>query len=169
LTGYCLAISIYLMFTKKFTLFMAFAMLMAYNLAAHISIVCFGSAWKYQANGSIQATAWQATAFDNGSWKSGAAILGYGPIDCNNSKVLRFGLDPNNTWVTAFFRKTISLRSAYPALMAKNKKNGAPVHSWSAGEVPGNAGAITGACRDMGEDHITIKVGTALLKRIRYA
>jgi len=42
------------------------------------TLVSTGSVWKYLDDGSDQGTAWKEVLFDDSSWKSGPAILGYG-------------------------------------------------------------------------------------------
>ena len=43
-----------------------------------IGLVPFGAVWKYLDDGSDQSNAWIAVSFDDSSWASGAAELGYG-------------------------------------------------------------------------------------------
>lgn len=45
------------------------------------SLVHVGSTWRYLSNGSDQGTAWRAPAFNDSSWSSGDAQLGYGDAD----------------------------------------------------------------------------------------
>ncbi|MGV3502252.1 MAG: T9SS type A sorting domain-containing protein [Adhaeribacter sp.] len=81
-----------------------------------VTLIPFGSTWKYLDNGSDQGTAWQAPAFDDAAWKAGPAILGYGNPPYNHrgeATKLSFGPDPNNTYITAYFRKTLNLTTAY--------------------------------------------------------
>jgi secreted PhoX family phosphatase len=81
-----------------------------------VTLVRTGSTWRYLDNGTNQGTAWRALSFDDGSWKSGAAPLGYGdPV----TTVVSFGGSSNNKYITTYFRQrfnaprtlgTISLR-----------------------------------------------------------
>src|SRR6478736_864331 len=48
---------------------------------ANGALVNFNSAWKYLDNGSNQGTAWRATSFNDGTWKTGNAKFGYGIND----------------------------------------------------------------------------------------
>ena len=68
------------------------------------NLVAAGSVWKYLDDGSNQATAWQAPAFDDSSWKSGPAQLGYG--DGDEQTVVGFGADANNKFITTYFRQS---------------------------------------------------------------
>jgi hypothetical protein len=46
--------------------------------AADTTLVPTGSVWKYLDNGSDQGTAWRAASFNDSTWRSGPAQLGYG-------------------------------------------------------------------------------------------
>jgi hypothetical protein len=61
-----------------------------------------GSNWRYLDNGSNQGTAWRAAAFDDSGWQSGPGQLGYG--DGDEATVIDGGPDPNNHYVTSYFR-----------------------------------------------------------------
>ena len=62
-----------------------------------------GSVWKYLDDGSNLGTTWRAPGFDDSSWSSGPAQLGYG--DGDEATVVGFGPDPNNRFITTFFRR----------------------------------------------------------------
>ncbi|RYY08976.1 MAG: DUF839 domain-containing protein, partial [Cytophagaceae bacterium] len=68
-----------------------------------------GSTWKYLDNGSNQGTAWQAAAFNDASWASGAAELGYG--DGDEATVVGYGPNAASKYVTTYFRKSFSVSS----------------------------------------------------------
>jgi chitodextrinase len=72
-----------------------------------LTLVPLGATWRYLANGSNQGTAWRATTFDDGAWPSGPAQLGYG--DGDEATVVPFGPDPNNKYMTTYFRRQISI------------------------------------------------------------
>ena len=78
-----------------------------------------GSVWKYLDNGTNQGTAWRASAFDDSSWKSGAAELGYG--DGDEKTVVGFGPDPANKYITTYFRRafTVADRSSFTKLIVR--------------------------------------------------
>lgn len=65
-----------------------------------------GSVWKYLDDGSNQGTAWRAPAFDDRSWASGPAELGYG--DGDEATIVASGPD-NAKFPTTYFRKTIEI------------------------------------------------------------
>jgi hypothetical protein len=71
------------------------------------TLVPSGSTWKYLANGSNQGTAWRAATFDDSAWLSGPAQFGYG--DGDEATVVSYGPDPDNKYVTTYFRKTFNV------------------------------------------------------------
>jgi hypothetical protein len=68
------------------------------------AIVPTGSVWKYLDDGSDQGTAWRARTFDDTGWASGPAPLGYGDPDL--ATVVSYGPDPNNKYITTYFRRS---------------------------------------------------------------
>ncbi len=73
------------------------------------SLVPFGAAWKYLDNGTDQGTAWRAPVFNDATWASGPAQLGYGDGDENT--VVSSGPNPGNKNITTYFRHTFSVAS----------------------------------------------------------
>jgi Calcineurin-like phosphoesterase len=76
----------------------------------------YSSIWKYLDNGTDQGTAWQTSGFDDALWASGPAELGYG--DGDEATVVSFGPDPNNKYITTYFRRTFNITnlSSYQSL-----------------------------------------------------
>jgi RHS repeat-associated protein len=72
-----------------------------------IGLVPLGGVWKYLDNGSDQGTAWRGSGFDDSSWPSGTAQLGYG--DGDETTVVSYGSDYNNKYITTYFRRTITV------------------------------------------------------------
>ncbi|MFC2116731.1 metallophosphoesterase [Bacteroidota bacterium] len=71
------------------------------------SVFTKGSVWKYLDDGSDQGTAWKEVGFNDSTWKSGPAILGYGTIGAGAiSTFLSYGGDENNKYPTTYFRST---------------------------------------------------------------
>ncbi len=68
------------------------------------------STWKYEATGTDLGTAWKDTAYADGGWPSDPAILGYGETYIDTA--IPFGPDPNNKYVTSYFRTTFTLADA---------------------------------------------------------
>ena len=77
-------------------------------------LVPTGSSWKYLDNGSNQGTAWRAAVFNDGSWASGLAQLGYG--DGDEATVVSYGPNASAKYVTTYFRRSFSV--ANPASFA---------------------------------------------------
>ncbi len=71
------------------------------------TLIYQGSDWAYLDNGSDQGTAWQAVDFDDSSWSTGPAPLGYG--DGDEATVISYGPDGNNKYPTAYFRQSFEL------------------------------------------------------------
>jgi predicted MPP superfamily phosphohydrolase len=69
-------------------------------------IILADDTWKYLDDGSNQGTAWQGTGYDDSSWVSGAAELGYGDTQ---TTTVGHGGDANNKYVTTYFRKTVTV------------------------------------------------------------
>jgi len=82
--------------------------------AANTTLMSKGSTWKYVDNGTNQGTAWRASAFSDSTWASGAAQLGYG--DGDEATIVNYGPDPNNKYVTTYFRRSINVPN--PSLYA---------------------------------------------------
>lgn len=67
------------------------------------------STWKYLDDGSEQGVAWRAPAFNDATWKSGPAELGYG--DTDEATVVNFGPDSNDKFITTYFRTTFEAKN----------------------------------------------------------
>jgi hypothetical protein len=80
--------------------------------AADTILVPTAATWKYLDNGSDQGTAWRAASFNDSTWSSGPAQLGYG--DGDEATTLSFGPDANNKFITTYFRRAFSV--ANPSL-----------------------------------------------------
>ncbi|HEU4836449.1 MAG TPA: metallophosphoesterase [Pyrinomonadaceae bacterium] len=78
--------------------------------AADTIIVPAGAVWKYLDTGSDQGTAWRASGFNDSTWPSGAAQLGYG--DGDEATTVGFGPDSNNKFITTYFRRAFSVTDA---------------------------------------------------------
>jgi hypothetical protein len=74
-------------------------------------LVSTGAVWRYLDNGSDQGTAWRLPHFDAQSWASGSAELGYGDDTEGRPEatVVGFGPDPNNKYITTYFRRAFVL------------------------------------------------------------
>ncbi len=63
--------------------------------------------WKYDTTLTDLGTSWKEPDFDDSNWPEGNGKLGYG--DANNATVLSFGDDPDNKFITYYFRKTFTV------------------------------------------------------------
>ncbi|MBL8694735.1 MAG: metallophosphoesterase [Planctomycetes bacterium] len=74
------------------------------------------ASWRYLDTGVFPGAQWTSPSFDDSSWSVGNAQLGYG--DHDETTVIGFGPDPNNKYVTSWFRKTITVAnpSQYAAM-----------------------------------------------------
>ncbi len=91
------------------SLLLLIALITAGWLPAQTTLVGGGSVWKYLDNGSNQGTAWRAPAFDDSTWASGAAQLGYG--DGDEATVVSFGPSSTAKYITTYFRKAFAVAS----------------------------------------------------------
>lgn len=87
-----------------------FAMLFLNAAFSQTTLVAAGSSWKYLDNGSNQGAAWTAPGFNDASWASGNAQLGYG--DGDEATVVGYGGNANARYITTYFRKTVSVTNA---------------------------------------------------------
>jgi len=65
------------------------------------------SVWRYLDNGSNLGTDWTDSSFNDQSWKSGQAELGYG--DGDEKTVVSYGPDARNKFITTYFRHSFEL------------------------------------------------------------
>jgi hypothetical protein len=66
-----------------------------------------GAVWKYDDSGTDLASAWRAAGFDDSSWDSGPAQLGYG--DGDEATVISFGPSSSNKIPTYYFRRSFAV------------------------------------------------------------
>ena len=78
------------------------------------TLISPGSDWKYNDSGSNLQTAWRAPGYNEASWLSGFAQLGYG--DGGESTVLSYGGNSSNRYITYYFRRSFTV--ADPAAIA---------------------------------------------------
>jgi len=84
-----------------------------FDLKVRDYIVAAGGSWKYLDDGTDQGTSWQGTGFDDSSWASGNAELGYG--NSSETTTVSYGSDANNKYATTYFRKTFTATAAEAA------------------------------------------------------
>jgi acid phosphatase type 7 len=74
------------------------------------TFVARGATWKYLDNGTNQGTAWRATGFNDSTWASGAAELGYG--DGDEATTVSYGPNSSNKYITTYFRRAFTVTDA---------------------------------------------------------
>ena len=109
-------------------------------------LVAAGETWRYLDNGTDPGTAWRQGAFDDSSWKSGRAELGYG--DGDEATVVSYGPSAANKYVTTYFRKAFALGEPrnYTAVSLEMKRDDGAVVYLNGAEVARSnmpAGAVT--------------------------
>jgi len=82
-------------------------LLFANSFFAQTPLILANDPWKYLDNGSNQGTAWTMPSFNDASWATGSAELGYG--DGDEATVVSYGSSSSNKYITTYFRKTISV------------------------------------------------------------
>lgn len=70
-------------------------------------LIATNSVWKYLVTPSAPASTWKAPAFNDATWSAGPAQLGYG--DGDEATSIGFGPDPNNRYLTTYFRQTFNI------------------------------------------------------------
>lgn len=78
------------------------------KLSGPTTFLSAGSKWRYLDDGSDQGTNWVSPEFPDVSWKVGNAQFGYSVGSPENDEVtmLQYGPDPNNKYITYYFRTT---------------------------------------------------------------
>jgi hypothetical protein len=141
------------------------------NVSVAQSFVSTGSVWKYLDDGSDQGTRWQTAGFDDTSWKSGRAELGYGDGDeatrVEDNPVAGFNSADTEHYITTYLRRTFVVTNAasYASLLMKVKRDdGAVVYlnGREAGRFNMNTGAVSHLtlARNAGDDGKTFVAAT---------
>ena len=136
--------------------------------AADTTLVPTGATWKYLDNGSDQGMAWRATSFNDSTWASGPAQLGYG--DGDEATTLGFGPDANNKFITSYFRRAFSVTNpaAFNSLTLRLlRDDGAVVYLngvevWRTNMPTGTVGYLTPASVAIGGADETTFVQTTI-------
>lgn len=77
------------------------------------------TAWKYFDKGQVPSSDWTSTAYNDSTWASGEAILGYG--NGNERTKVSFGPSSSKKYITTYFRKAFTIENA-SAITALNLK-----------------------------------------------
>ncbi len=79
------------------------------SLSSQVTLIPYSSPWKYLDNGTDQGTAWYGTGFNDATWATGNAELGYG--DGDEATVVSYGPNSNLKYPTTYFRQTFNVAS----------------------------------------------------------
>lgn len=87
------------------------------------TILPVSSSWKYDDSGTDKGTGWKEITYDDASWASGNAVLGYGNGD--EATTLSYGNDVTDKHITSYFRKSFTVidTAGYPTLELKLKRD----------------------------------------------
>jgi hypothetical protein len=87
------------------------------------TLVNKGAMWKYLDNGTNQDSTWHQPLFNDSAWSTGLAEFGYG--DSDETTIINYGSDPNNKYITTYFRKTFNVidTSVYKGLRLYLKRD----------------------------------------------
>ena len=77
---------------------------------ATIHIINTNDTWKYYDQGQLLGTSWRILNYDDSSWGSGQAPLGYKMAGVKTT--ISYGPDSQNKYPTTYFRKTFTLSAA---------------------------------------------------------
>lgn len=136
------------------------------------SFIAEGATWKYLDNGSDQGTSWIAPAFNDSSWASGPAQLGYG--DDGEVTTISYGGNSANKHITYYFRHSFNVASpaAWTNLLLSVRRDDGIIVYLNGTEVYRNnmpAGAVTyttpasDTASDDGDDWLSANVSNSLL------
>jgi len=76
----------------------------------NVTLIARGADWKYLDTGENAGTVWRTAAYSDSGWASGPAELGYG--DGDEATVVGYGPDPNNRYITTYFRHSFTVADA---------------------------------------------------------
>jgi hypothetical protein len=99
------------------------------NVFETVELVAAGSDWRYLDDGSDQGVNWRSPEFDDATWQSGPAQLGYGEND--QATVVSFGDSTTNRHPTTYFRHEFQVAdpdSADQLLLNVLRDDGAAVY-----------------------------------------
>jgi hypothetical protein len=76
------------------------------SMTSNRTFIARGATWRYLDDGSDQGTAWTSPTFDDQTWASGPAELGYG--DGDEVTTVSYGPSSSSKYITTYFRHTFS-------------------------------------------------------------
>jgi hypothetical protein len=81
----------------------ALALCFLNSATAQETLIPAGSTWKFSDSGPLEGTAWRSPDFDDSSWKSGQAQLGFG--DGDEATLVSSGPSSSSRYITTYFRR----------------------------------------------------------------
>lgn len=78
-----------------------------YDQGSSGNIISMKESWKYFDENRKPSSNWTLTLFDDNSWKSGTAPLGYGGL--GHKTTINFGSNSSSKYPTAYFRKKVTI------------------------------------------------------------
>ena len=105
------------------------------SLTYNRTLVPARTTWSYLDDGSNQGTAWRESDFDDSSWASGRAELGYG--DGDEQTEVGYGPDSSDKYVTTYFRRSFNVTDAsqYAGLQVQLKRDDGAVVYLNGAEI----------------------------------
>jgi hypothetical protein len=103
------------------------------NIGVVGTLIATGAVWKYLDNGTDQGTAWYAPGFDDSTWKSGPAELGYGDGDeatvVEDNGTPGYGANDTDRYTTTYFRRAFDVSdiSGFASIVAVLERDDAAV------------------------------------------
>ena len=79
----------------------------------NLTLVPFGSVWRYHDKGQNLGTNWLAPAYNDAGWSNGLAQLGYG--DDDEATVVSYGPNAGSKYITTYFRRAFVFNAPVPA------------------------------------------------------
>ena len=77
---------------------------------AQNQLITESDSWKYFDQGNLESSSWKNLGFTETGWNIGNGEFGYGDGDENT--IISYGSDPNNKYITTYFRKTININTS---------------------------------------------------------
>jgi hypothetical protein len=147
--------------------------LLATPVPVSANILEYGSSWKYLDNGINQGTTWRSSTFNDATWASGNAQLGFG--DGDETTIVSYGNNASYKYITTYFRKVVSIAdtSQFTGYTLNLKRDDGAVVFINGTEVfrsnmpTGTIGYTTRASTSASDDGNTPQTTTLALSRLR--
>jgi hypothetical protein len=120
------------------------------------TLVPRGAVWRYLDNGSNQGTNWSSLSYDDASWPSGPARLGYG----GDGEITQVSFGPNSSakYITTYFRRAFEVAdgSIFRSLKVRAARDDGVIMYLNGAEVfrnnmpTGSVGYLTNASTTVG-------------------